>query len=234
MILNTINLKFNKGYSSHYSNKINFKGNTPADTASEIIKKGYEPDAIVFKVKVKDLNYFEANYMNLLNKDESIGYAIIENPKFVDFFNQIQPIQHKEWAALHLQKRGFNVTMPKGQNLDDTLDVVLLKSQDAIEQYQILFESKYYKKKFDKQAKKCSKAAYRDFYREVGNPYKDIHYKDAADYLKLSVINELGAYHFNNLLDTLKIRKFNYKPAELTSPRAQAIHLLNKTFQTLA
>lgn len=230
--LNTINLKINKGYSSHYSNKINFKGNTPVDTASEIIKKSYEPDAIIFKVKAKDLDSFKLRHKELLKEGKSTAREIIENPNFIEFSEDANSIDYKEWAALHLQKRGFNVTMPKTEN--ETLKVVLLRAQDAIDEYEFTFEDQRFMKEVQRDAKKAAKATYKAFCKQVPKPYNDKHFAAAADYLKLATKNEFIASMFDNFLQHYNVREFDYKPATTKKPIAQVVHVLDKTLKTLA
>lgn len=224
--MNTINLKFN------HTNKINFQGKKHKEPEPEVIYKSYEPDAIVFKVKQEDLDSFKLRHKELLEQGKNTDRAIIENPNFIEFSENANSIDYKEWAALHLQKRGFNVTMPKTGN--ETIKVVLLKSQDAKDEYEFTFEDQRFMKEVQRDAKKAAKATYKAFCKQVPKPYNDKHFAAAADYLKLATKNEFIASMFSYFLGHYNVREFDYKPATMKKPIAQAIHSLDKTLQTLA
>lgn len=209
------NICANNGYNPKSPN-ISFNGTKKLNEISKLVKKYKETDALLFKVKAKDLYKLKRSFIITslrYNLNES-GVLIVENPFYEFFKNKIDTLQFKDWAVLNLNRRGFPVPELKGNNPDDIFDVIILKSpkilKGLVEKYDGKSGNKL-KQAYFKTAMKILK----QFCEQVGNPYEDMHYSDAADVLQLSTANAYDNLVFKEFLDKFNVKKINYEPSKI-------------------
>ena len=174
-------------------------------------------DGIKFKVPVKNIEtFFETTFdrmANYLNKKNKPATFILDNPRYEQFEENFEKLEYGDWASKNLKYKGFDVEIPKAEDPKNTVDVYLFTSDNAQKKLSRKFDGPVSLLNFLKDAIKASSTTQK-FSKMVGGATKDIHYKDAADFLLEHEINKHQNNRFKKLIEKMNLKEIDFKPKD--------------------
>jgi len=162
-----------------------------------------------YKVKSSDLEEFKKEAQRHLNEHEEGQSYIIEGPRYKSLKEFTNELQYKTFAVGNLQKKGYDVSLPKEEDPNAILNIYVFANPEAAAHYNSTFIDN--NAKLNEIANRKGQDFAREFDRLVGGTEGRPYDNEAENLLFQTAFAKQYQKSFNYLLDKFYVRTINYK-----------------------